>query len=143
MRLIVLRASRRFALLLGAAHGLAIVAVMTLPLGGLARIAAAGVLTLAGVVSVRRHALRRDRRAVVKLQAQDDGLWDLQAADGRWREARLALPCFVTAPLTVLRFHYVDGQRGATVVLMADSTEADDYRRLRVQLGWKPQVPSA
>lgn len=143
MSLIVLRASRRFALLLGAAHGLAMAAVMTLPLGALERVVAVLALALAGVASVRRHALLRDRRAVVKLQARDDGWWDLQAADGQWREARLALPCFVSAPLTVLRFHYVDGRDGATVVMMADSTDAADYRRLRMQLGWKPQVPSA
>lgn len=138
MSLIVLRASRRFACLLGAIHALAGAAVATLPLGWPARVGAVAALAAAGIVSVRRHALLRHRRAVVALLARADGVWDLQSADGQWREARLQLPCFVSVPLTVLRFRYVDARRGVAVIFMADSTEADDYRRLRVQLGGKP-----
>ena len=52
----------------------------------------------------------------------------------QWQVATLQ-HAFVTAPLTVILFRLEQGKHVA-VTLLADSANADEYRRLRVWLRW-------
>ncbi len=76
----------------------------------------------------------RTREPVVALQAPTgDGLWLLQLKDGRKVDASLYGEYTVTAWLIVLRFKLVDRGR-VTVVVLSDSGERDEIRRMRVYL---------
>ena len=61
-----------------------------------------------------------------------DGEWALETADGANRSMRLAPLGYVSAYAVVLRLH--NDRSTHTLVLLADSLDAESFRRLRVRL---------
>jgi len=127
-----LRPSRTATLVLVCLHaGAALCLVQAL---GSAALACAGAAALAAslAVSLRRHALLRSPRAVVRITAAGGGSWRLHTRAGRTLHARVAPGSYVHPSLVVLCFHTDAGAH--SVLIAPDMADAAALRRLRVRL---------
>lgn len=137
--IIELQASGRLAALLGAAHLLTLILVVTLPLPTWMQWCGAALLLLSAAQTVFRHALRRGRDAVTALAFDDRVQLRARTRDGVWHTGRVVGSSTVTAVLTVLNLRFDGCRRPVHVLIAGDSLSADDFRRLRVWLRWGPQ----
>ena len=125
-----------------AAHvmALAAVAMACALLSGLHGALAAGAcggLTVAGVVALRREALREGHGAVRLLAVDLKGRVEASGEAGR-RVAGLLLPGSFVAPwLTVVRWCPEGARFARTVLVPPDAVDPDAFRRLRVLLRWR------
>lgn len=136
-----LRRSRRLALCLAAAHAGALACIPLLPLGWLPGALLAALILLSLARSYPLHVLMRGERAVVALVWLREGDWHLIERGGREQACRLRADSYVHPALTVLNFA---GERRCSIVLLPDSLDPEDFRRLRVRLGLhgvESQVP--
>jgi hypothetical protein len=96
---------------------------------------ACGLLTVAGVVSLRREALREGRGAVCVLAVDLKGRVEASGGSGRVA-GRLVPGSFVAPWLTVVRWRPEGARFARTVLVPPDAVDADAFRRLRVLLRW-------
>ena len=78
-------------------------------------------------------ALRIGRDGVLRLHIRKDG----------WREGELLGSSYVSSFLTVINVRLPGERRMRSVVLLPDTIGAEDYRRLRVWLRWRPRAESS
>jgi toxin CptA len=120
--------------LLAAVHGgsavLALIYVEPTWLGAFVALALSGSLAF----YLRRDALLRDRRSVVRLRMEEGGRCVLGLRGGKILPATLLPSSFVSPLLTVLRVKSEAGEGVRSVVLLPDSAPAEELRRLRVWL---------
>lgn len=140
---LVLRPSRRLAALLIAAHAAAsgLLLMLPVPAGVLA-----GTLLLVLVsagYSIARHALLRGRRAITTLVFSDREQVSVGYRDGTRHAGRILGSSTVGATLTVLNIALEARRLPRHVVLLGDSLDAVDFRRLRVWLRWGPRSGGA
>lgn len=131
-----LRPSRLLAAMLGAAGLAALALLLWLPLAGGMQAAAAVVLCAAVAYAIVHDAWRRLPWSVTALQLTADGSLRCLTRDGRWRDARVLGSSCVTASLTVLNLRLSGRRLPCSAVLLPDSLDAEDYRKLRVWLRW-------
>jgi toxin CptA len=129
-----LRPSRRLAGLLLVVHGLALLAAWV-SFDGWIRYSAMLAIAVSGACSLAR-VVRRGSRPAVSLEFHGDGRASWRNGRGGWHEGRLARGNFVSAALVVLGLEQAQRRR-KWVVLMADSTSPEEFRRLRVWLRWR------
>lgn len=131
-----LKPSYRLAVLLAAAHVATAAGVLVLDLPLELRMVVTCVILLSLAATVQRSALLRTRDAIVALEWNEDGPVNFQTRDGFWHAARLLPTTFVTPFLTVIDLRTQGRPRIRHVVMMADSADDAEYRRLRVRLQW-------
>ena len=135
MHEIELKPSRRLGLLLAAMAGLAWAGLWlaALPLW----------IQLGLGVGVVALSLRgwRGMRQPVRLRLRADGRVQLRGATDDWEEVEVRGDSYVSTALIVLRYRTTGGQANA-LVLLPDSADAEDLRRLRVLLRWAPRTRS-
>ncbi len=134
---ISLKPSRRLAMLLGLAHAAAagMVLVVDVPIW-----LQLFLLVLIGTscgVCLYGPALLRGGEAIVGLETGEGGSLLLQTRRGEWREGALLGSSFVSPYLTVLIVRTEGKLFARHVVIMPDSLDAEDFRRLRVRLRWQ------
>jgi len=127
-----LKASRLLAGALVLMHTLALVAAW-LSLAGWARYA-----TWTVILASLWRVLALLRTAAISLELHEDGRASWRNRDGGWHVGRLGKSQFVSTPLAVVELELA-GQRSSWVVVMPDSLSAEDFRRLRVWLRWRPR----
>lgn len=124
-----LKASRLLAGALVLAHVLALAAAC-ISLAGWARYAAWAVI----VASLWR-VWAPSRAAALSLELHEDGRASWRSQDGGWHEGKLGASHFVSTRLAVVELESAGG-RTKWVVVMPDSLNPEDFRRLRVWLRW-------
>ncbi len=131
---VTLRPSPRLAalLLVAGLGSAAVLLLLPLPLWLVLPLAVA--VLLAACHHVARDALRLLPASAVLLEVDAGGRLRVTCRNGIAYAAEVAGDSLVGAWLTILNLK-ADGQR-RTVLLTGDSTEAEDYRRLRVWLRW-------
>ena len=77
----------------------------------------------------------RRARFVEALRMTAGGTLQCQDGAGEWREVEVLGDSLVSPALIVLRYRF-ETQRVRTQVLLPDSADAEDLRRLRVSLRW-------
>jgi toxin CptA len=129
-----LRPSRQLAGSIFLAHALALGAAAYAPLP-LELLAAAGATVVTSfVVLFRRHAMLLGRHAVRRVAWSAAGAWSLTDGEGREHaDCTLQPEPTIGPPLTVLRLKDAQGATRA-VLLLEDSVDADQLRRLRARL---------
>jgi len=129
--------SRYLAAILLVGH-LSIVALVLYPDLSAAWKTAALVMLLCSLLFELRMALRLGGRAVVKLRISASETLQFAMRDGQWHEGKVLGSTTVTSFLTVINLRVVTHSRIRSIVILPDSMDADDYRRLRVWLRWRP-----
>lgn len=99
--------------------------------------AATAVLGLSLGFYLRRIALLRSPQSIVALDLAEDGKFAFQTLNGRWHAAKLRQSSFVSPWLTVLNLNPENARWARNVVIMPDSMQNEEFRRLRVWLRWK------
>lgn len=135
MHEIELKPSRLLGLLLLGGTALALAAI------GLADVAPA--VALATSTAAIGFAAWNWRRAPIpaRLRIAADGRLQCPDDDAGWRDAEVLGDSFVSAAVIVLRYRLA-GRRVRSLVLLPDSAEAEDLRRLRVWLRWARRTRS-
>ncbi len=131
--------SWRLAAILAAGHGAVAVIVLLLEVAPIWKIGFIALLAISLGYELRNSALRLSAQAVVALRVSKDNLLSVQTRRGEWRDFNVAGSSFVTSTLTVLNLRAADSHRMQNVVLLPDSMAAEDFRRLRTWLRWRPQ----
>jgi len=135
MREIELKPSRRLGLLL---LGMTALALSALLLADLPRVTASGL----GIAAIGLGAWGwRQSVPPTPLRLAPDGR--LQCLDERleWQDVEVLDDSFVSLALVVLRYRAA-GRRMRSLVLLPDSADPDDLRRLRVSLRWTRRIRS-
>ena len=83
-----------------------------------------------------RRILHWHPAAVHALEIGADGAVRCRTGSGLWTEWNLQGDSYVSAWLIVLRLGDGSGRRSSTLVLLPDSAQRDDLRRLRARLCW-------
>lgn len=100
-------------------------------------------LLLASLIHEERMAWRLGADAVLALRIERDGVLRLHIRKNGWREGELLGSSYVSSFLTVINVRLPGERRMRSVVLLPDTIGAEDYRRLRVWLRWRPRVDSS
>ena len=131
---LAVRPSRQLAGLIFLAHALALGAAAYAPLAPVLLAAAGATVVTSFVVLLRRHAMLRGRHAVRRIVWSADGRWTLSDGEGAEHADCALLPePTIGPPLTVLRLKDGAG-RTRVLLLLAESAEPDQLRRLRARL---------
>jgi len=131
--------SVRLAVALCAAHLAAAGLMWLVPFPVLAK----GVLTLAVAISLiyflARDAALHAANAIVALELKDRGGVAFRTRDGNWVESELADSSYVSPSLTIVVLQPSGGGRTRRAVILPDSVDARDFRRLRMWMRWKSE----
>ncbi len=132
-----LRPSSILAAILVLAHGVAIamVALAGMPLW--LDLIAFAALVANLVFDVRQTALLRAPNAVIALEITSDDRFSIQTRRGEWVECEVRGSTYVTSFLTILNLKAIDSGSNKRAVILPDSLDAEDFRKLRVWLRWK------
>jgi toxin CptA len=134
---ISLRRSGLLAAILILAHACAVGLVLMVELPQWLKLAAASVLTFQCVLLVYRRALLRGAQAVLALEVASDHRFNIQMRSAGWQACDVLGSTYVTPYLTVMNLHLAGERMARHVVLLPDSLDRDDFRKLRVWLKWK------
>ena len=134
---ITLQPSRILTAILVLAHGAAIamVALAGMPLW--LELIAIAALAASLVFELRQTALLRAPDAVITLEIASDDKFSIQTRRGEWIECELLGSTYVASFLTILNLKALDGGRSKHAVILPDSLDEEDFRKLRVWLRWK------
>ena len=131
---IPLQSSPTLASLLALLHILALFSATVSLEGWPLALAGAGVcLSAAGSIG---DALRRWPRSALELELCDDGGAAWRDRRGAWHQGRIAGPSYVSSWLLIAPLSS-PGERRRLLVLMPDSAEREDLRKLRLWLRWR------
>ena len=137
-----IRASTRLALLLTAAHGAAIVAVMVMPVAWWLRLAGCALIVVSGTVMVTRDALLKASASVVGLQLDRDGSCQLQIRD-HGHVSGIVCPGWFASPLMIVLQIACPGRRWRrSITLLPDAADSETLRLLRIFLRHEIETPS-
>ena len=136
--MVSLRPSWILAAILVVAHGAAItvIALVGMPLWLQLILIAALVGSLAFEI---KTVLLRAPDAVVTLEFASDDTLTIQTRRGNWIRCEVLGSTYVTYFLSILNLNEQGGGRTKRVVILPDSIDAEDFRKLRVWLRWKEE----
>jgi toxin CptA len=132
-----LRPSWILAAILTIAHGaaIAVIALLSVPLWLQVIVIAALVASL--VFETRKTALLRAPDAVIALEIASDDLLSVQTRRGDWIECEVLGSTCVIFFLAIVNLKEQGSGRVKRAVILPDSIDAEDFRKLRVWLRWK------
>jgi toxin CptA len=130
--------SWRLAAILALGHGGVAALVLLLDIAPAWQLGILALLIASLVYELRTTALLRSAKAVVALRISPDNVFSAQLRGGGWRDYEVLGSTYVTSALTVLILRAAGARRMQSVVLLPDSMAADDFRRLRTWLRWRP-----
>lgn len=136
-----LEPSVRLAVILGLAHFAAIGMLWPLALPTAVKLMGTTVLAISLLFYLQRYALLRSPRSVVALELSDEMSCALETQHGEHITCTLLGSSFVAPYLTVLNLKPSAGFFTRSVVILADSIDAEQFRQLRVLLRWKWKDP--
>lgn len=93
-------------------------------------------LALLGLVAFRWRA-----RGALRLQCQADGNLSLMLEGVAWQPVALLSGSVVNPWLSVIRYRDETSNKTGSLLILPDSLDEDDFRRLRVWLKWKAGFP--
>ena len=133
-----LRPSRILAAVLAAAHGgaIAVIAIVDMPFW--LQLIAIAALTINLVAALRRTALLLAPASVVSIEIGSDDTLSIQTRRGsRIDGCEVLASTYVAAFLAIINLRDAETRAIRHVVLLRDSIDGEDFRRLRVWLRWK------
>ncbi|KPK38688.1 MAG: hypothetical protein AMJ69_07770 [Gammaproteobacteria bacterium SG8_47] len=107
---------------------LALVQPIALPVG--LRLIVAAIVAASAILTLRRWALLRSPRSLIRLRGSASGEWRVITAAGEAYQARLGADAVVTNGLVIMHLECADG-RTRHAVICRDSIGTENLRRLR------------
>jgi len=134
---VLISPSVRLAIALCAVHLAAAGLLWLVPIPALAK----GALTLTIAVSLiyflARDAALHAANAIVALELKDGGGISFRTRDGNWVESELSESSYVSPGLTIVVLQPRGKGRTRRAIILPDSVDARDFRRLRMWMRWK------
>jgi toxin CptA len=93
--------------------------------------------------AVYRFALLRSARSIVGFELREKGEATFVERGGRAHEGHVSGSSFVAPYLTVLNFRANEGRAVRHALILPDSLDPDEFRRLRVRLRWECSTTTA
>ena len=137
-----LKSSTYLALLLGAAHCIAIGLVLILPLPRWLTLVAIPVFGISFGYYLRRNALLVAPNSITALEIKEDRACVLETRNGKQINCVLLPTSYVSASLTILNLKIEGKLLAKHVIILPDAVNAEDFRKLRVLLRWKFKAKS-
>jgi len=137
-----LEPSMHLAVILGCAHFAAIGMLWPLALPMAVKLLGTALLAASLFFYLRSYALLRSPRSVVALELSEEMACTLETQHGERIICTLQGSSFVAPYLTVLNFKLSGKFFTRSVVILADSIDAEQFRQLRVLLRWKWKDPA-
>jgi len=134
---ISLRPSRILAATLVLAHGAAIAMIVMAGMAPWLDALAIAALAASLVFNVRQSALLRATDAVIGLEITSDDKFSIQTRRGGWIECEVLGSTYVISFLAILNLKRTDSGKITHAVILPDSLDAGEFRKLRVWLRWK------
>lgn len=134
---ISVRPSVRLAIGLCAAHLAAAGLLWLLPLPLLAKGAVTMAIAFSLVYLLARDAALHAANAIVALELKDSGGIAFRTRDGSWVDSELSDSSYVSPGLTIVVLRPHGTRRTRRAVILPDSVDARDFRRLRMWMRWK------
>jgi toxin CptA len=139
--------SVRLAVALCVGHLAAAGVLWLLPVPVLLKGAVSLAIAISLVYFVARDAALHAAKAIVALELKDGGGIAFRTRDGGRVDSELSASSFVSPALTIVVLKPRGKGRARRVILLPDSVDARDFRRLRMWMRWKhegkePQAPA-
>ena len=129
--------SVRLAIALCAAHLVAAGLLWLVPVPALVK----GTVTLAIAISLvyflARDAALHAANAIVALELKSGGGISFRTRDGSWVDSELSDSSYVSPNLTIVVLRPRGAGRTRRAIILPDSVDARDFRRLRMWMRWK------
>ena len=135
--------SRLLAAVLVLAHAAAIAAVLMVELPQWLKVVAIALLIAQCAVVVRRQAFLTGANAATAIEITSDHRLNVETRSAGWCEHEVLGSTYVTPYLTVLNLRRSSTRVARHVLLLPDSLNADDFRKLRVWLRWKEDTANS
>lgn len=132
-----LRPSWILAAILAAAHGAAIVIIALVSMPLWLELIAIAALAANLIYEIRHTVSLRAPDAVVALEIASDDALSIQTRRGDWIRCEVLGSTYVTYLLVILNLKDLEYGRVKRAVILPDSIDAEDFRKLRVWLRWK------
>jgi toxin CptA len=129
--------SVRLAIALCAAHLVAAGLVWLVPAPLLAKGAVTLAIAFSLVYFLARDAALHAANAIVALELKDGGGIAFRTRDGSWVDSELSGSSYVSPGLTIVVLRPLGTRRTRRAIILPDSVDARDFRRLRMWLRWK------
>ena len=120
---------------------MAVIALVSVPLW--IKAIAIAALAASFIFEIRQTVLVRAPDAVVALEIASDDTLSIQTRRGDWIECEVLGSTYVTSFLAIMNLKEQGSGRTRRAVILPDSIEAEDFRKLRVWLRWKRNTPAA
>jgi toxin CptA len=141
---IVVSPSVRLAVALCATHLVAAGLVWLVPVPALGKGVAMLAIAFSLIYFLARDAALHAASAIVALELKDGGGIAFRTRDGTWVESELSGSSYVSPALTIVVLQPLGSGRTRRAIILPDSVDARDFRRLRIWMRWKHGVePSA
>ena len=125
---------------LALAHSAAIAVMLLVGIPWWVQAIAVAGLTVHLLAVVRRQALLLTPDAAVAIEIHSDNTLSVQARRGAWSEYAVVGGTYVAPYLTVMNLRQTDSHALKRIVILPDSLDAEDFRKLRVWLRWKEET---
>jgi toxin CptA len=132
-----LKPSGYLTLLLSAAHAIALGLVIVLPLPIGLKLVAALVICISPVFYLRRNARLAAPNSIIALEVKEDCTCAIETRSGKRLDCIVLPTSYVSASLTILNLKAEGEMLARHVVILPDSINPEDFRKLRVLLRWK------
>lgn len=129
-------------MILAFAHGAAIAAVILVDIPFPVKAIGAAGLAAYWLVFIRRQSLLLTAGSAVAIEISSDNKLSVQTRCGEWSECEVLGSTYVMPYLTVLNLRQSDSRATRRIVILRDSIDAEDFRKLRVWLRWKDDDPT-
>jgi toxin CptA len=131
--------SVRLAVALCVAHLAAAGLLWLIPVPELAKGAATLAIAFSLVYFLSRDAALHAANAIVALELKSGGGISYRTRDGNWVESELSDSSYVSPAVTIVALKPRGKGRTRRAILLPDSVDARDFRRLRMWMRWKTE----
>ncbi len=132
-----LKPSLYMTILLSAAHAIAMGLVLALPLSIGLKLVTTLVICISLVFYLKRNARLASPNSIIALQIEEDCTCAIETRGGKRLDCILLPTSYVSASLTILNLKANGEMLARHVVILPDSINPEDFRKLRVLLRWK------
>ena len=131
--------SVRLAIALCAAHLAAAGLLWLVPIPALVKGAVTMAIAFSLVYFLARDAALHSANAIVALELKSGGGISYRTRNGNWVESDLSDSSYVSPSITIVVLRPRGARRARRAIILPDSVNARDFRRLRMWMRWKSE----